>query len=319
MLDPYPPAAHSQVGVVFNPRSHRNGAAAHAAEGLPGVHVAAPARRSDLKAVLADFAARGIDCLAISGGDGTVRDVLTAGMPVFGDRWPQMAVIPSGKTNALNLDLGAPRGWTVAGVIDALGDGRKVVRRPLRVRDVNGGGELYGFVFGAGLFTVATHAGQDAHRLGAFNALAVGATTMWSFLQTMFGSDRNVFRRGAPIRLRTGKDLAEVPRAERGDPARRLLVFASSLERYPMGLKPFPETRDVRAIVVDNPRRRLFATGALVAYGWASPWLERMGLHRLAAEVLRVDLTEGFVLDGETFPGGSYELTLGPPLTFVVP
>ena len=52
--------------------------------------------------------------LVINGGDGTVRDVLTAGLDVFGEHWPALAVLPKGKTNALNVDLGAPAGWSLA-------------------------------------------------------------------------------------------------------------------------------------------------------------------------------------------------------------
>jgi hypothetical protein len=77
--------------VIFNPRSHRNRTLRDAAEALPNVIVASPAKRGELGAVLAGFVEKGVECIAISGGDGTVRDVLTAGMPVFGDRWPLLA------------------------------------------------------------------------------------------------------------------------------------------------------------------------------------------------------------------------------------
>ena len=315
-----PPASAKAptIGVVFNPRSHRNRKVVDAVQALPGVIVASPGKRGELRGVLAGFAERGVDCIAISGGDGTVRDVITAGMPVFGSRWPLLAVVPSGKTNALAVDLGAPKGWAVSDVIEALEEGGRRVRRPLRVR-AEDGSELYGFVLGAGLFTVAISAGQDAHRLGAFDSLAVGATTGWAILQTLLGSYRNVFRRGAAMRIRTGEELVELPRVGRGDPARRAVVLAASLERFPMGMSPFPPGDGVRMFVIDNPRRRLFAAGPLIAYGWDSPWLARMGFHRFAASRVGLEIDDAFILDGEAFAGGRYEITLGPPLTFVVP
>ena len=55
------------------------------------------------------------------------------------------------------------------------------------------------------------------------------------------------------------------------------------------------------------------------AAGWDGPWLERMGLHRCATTRILLDLGDRFILDGEAFPAGSYEITPGPALSFVVP
>jgi hypothetical protein len=307
------------VGVIFNPRSHRNARLRRAAEEQPGAIVASPAKRGELGAVLAGFAEQRVECIAISGGDGTVRDVLTAGMPVFGDNWPPIAVIPSGKTNALNADLGSPKHWTLAEATAALRDGGRVVRRPLVVRDLVGGGELVGFVFGAGLFTVAVGAGQDAHRLGAFDSLAVIATTAWGVIQTILGSDRNPWRRGAEMRVRIGADGQELPRSGTGDPARRAMLLASTLERFSAGIRPFGDRQGMKLAVMDHPRRRLMAMIPAVATGWESPWLEKMGLHQCETTRIVLDVGDRFILDGEAFPAGSYEITEGPRLSFVVP
>jgi hypothetical protein len=321
--EPSPPSAPSpgspKVGVIFNPRSHRNARLRHAAEALPNAIVASPAKRGELGAVLAGFAEQGVRCIAISGGDGTVRDVLTAGMPVFGDRWPVLAVVPAGKTNALNLDLGAPKHWTLAQAVAALGDGERIVRRPLVVKDLAGGGELVGFVLGAGLFTVAVSAGQDAHRLGAFDGLAIVATAAWGLLQALFGSDRNLWRRGAPMRVRTGPEDYELPRSDRGDPARRAMLLASTLEGFAFGIKPFGARTGLKLAVMDYPRRRLMAMIPAIACGWDRPWLETVGVHRCETSRIVLDLGDRFILDGEAFPAGSYEITPGPALSFVVP
>ena len=37
------------------------------------------------------------------------------------------------------------------------------------------------------------------------------------------------------------------------------------------------------------------------------------------SDALRVDLGDRFILDGEAFPAGRYQLSLGPKLRFVVP
>ena len=309
----------AKIGVIFNPRSHRNARLRDAAEALPNAIVASPAKRGELAGVLAGFAEQGVRCIAISGGDGTVRDVLTAGMPLFGDKWPAIAVIPAGKTNALNVDLGAPKHWTLGEAAAALHDGNRVTRRPLVVRDLAHGGELIGFVFGAGMFTVAVSAGQDAHRLGAFDSFAVIATAAWGVLQAVFGSDRNLWRRGAPMRVLTGAEGHELPRSGRGDPARRAMLLASTLEGFAFGIKPFGNRTGLKLGVMDYPGRRLMASIPAVACGWDGPWLEKAGLHRCETTRIVLELGDRFILDGEAFPMGHYEITMGPPLSFVVP
>ncbi len=313
------PRSAASVGVVFNPRSHRNAKLRETVAGLPGVHVAAPARRADLRPALEDFIAKGIGCLVISGGDGTVRDVLTAGLPLFGEDWPELAVIPAGKTNALNVDLGAPKDWDVVGVIAALDQGRRVIRRPLVVRDLESGAELIGFIFGAGIFTAAIAAGQDAHRLGAFDSLAVGATTAWGVIQSMFGTDRNVWRRGVAMRIRTGAERSDLPRSRWGDPARRTMLLASTLDKFPAGTRPFGSLEGFKLAVIDHPRRRVMAAIPAIAAGWEGAWLAANGFHQLATTRIEIDLEGRFILDGEAFPAGRYEIVPGPPLSFVVP
>ncbi|MFA9200513.1 MAG: diacylglycerol kinase family protein [Cypionkella sp.] len=318
-VPPPHPASGRAIGVVFNPRSHRNQRGEPAGAALPGVMVAAPERRADLRPALERFAAAGAECIAISGGDGTVRDVLTAGMPLFGDHWPALAVIPAGKTNALGVDLGLPKEWHVAAVAAALGEGRRVVRRPLVVRDLEGNGALAGFVFGAGIFTTAIAAGQDAHRLGAFDSLAVGATAAWGLAQALLGSDRNRWRRGVPMTIRTGPELRELPRTRWGAPDRRTLLLAATLENLPLGVKPFGDLTGLKLAVLDHPRRRVLAMVPAIAAGWQSDWLARNGVHRCATSRIELALGDRFILDGEAFPAGRYEIAPGPELSFVVP
>ena len=178
-----------RIGVIYNPRSHRNKGQDLDCTERPGITVARPDRREDIASALADFAQQGIDYLIINGGDGTVRDVLTMGQAVFGETWPALAILPKGKTNALNVDLGAPAGWNLSDAIAAYASGRRIVRRPLSVkREGAGDTPMLGFIFGCGAFTLGVEVGQDAHDLGFFNSLAVGATGAWGVLQALFGS-----------------------------------------------------------------------------------------------------------------------------------
>jgi hypothetical protein len=84
-------------------------------------------------------------------------------------------------------------------------------------------------------------------------------------------------------------------------------------------MKPFGNRRGLKLGVIDHPRRRLMAAIPAIACGWDGLWLEKMGMHRCETDRILLELRGRFILDGEAFPEGSYEITQGPPLTFVVP
>lgn len=320
--DARPPRIETpSVGVIYNPRSHRNRGQDLNLGVRANIFVAQPADTASLQDALARFAARGIDYLAINGGDGTVRDVLTAGLPVFGDTWPDLAVLPKGKTNALNVDLGAPTGWTIGAAISAWSTARRIVRRPLRVDPLDRDAPaMLGFIFGAGAYTLGIRAGQDAHRLGAFDSLAVGVTATWGVLQGLLGTDRNAWRRGVDMQIALGPEGRPMPRSDLGDPARRHFILASTLERFPAGLKPFGNAQaGLKLTVVDYPKRRLLLRMPAALTGRGPDGLEQWGLHRLNADPVDITVADEIILDGEAFPAGQYRLSSGPELRFLVP
>lgn len=322
-LPPTPSAAgKARIGVVYNPRSHRNKGRDLDEAARPGVVVAQPKEREDLPQHMADFAARGVEYVIINGGDGTVRDVLTAALPAFGDKLPAFAVLPKGKTNALNVDLGAPSGWSLGEAIDAFESGKRITRRPLEIKPVEGEEHgLIGFILGAGAITVGIDAGQDAHKMGAFDSLAVGATAVWGVVQALFGSDSNVWRRGVPMRILLGDAREELPHAGVGDPARRELLLASTLERFPAGLKPFGPLREgLKLVVFDHPRRRVIVALPYAIFAGHTPaWMKQLGFRQLVGESFVLDIDDKFILDGEAFPKGRYRVAPGPALDFIVP
>lgn len=314
------------VGVIYNPRSHRNLGADFDCGLSPHVHIAQPGARAQLPAALAELAARGIDLLVINGGDGTVRDVLTCGRPIFGDDWPAIAVLPKGKTNALTVDLGLPDHWTLHDAIHALDHGQRVRRRPIEVTPLHaseaeaGLARVSGFILGAGAFTTATRAGQSAHRLGAFNSLAVGVTALWALTQSLFAGRGNAWRRGA--RMRIGLGAGDVPMAHsgHGDPDMRQILFASTLERLPAGIRPFGFLKSgLKLVALDQISRRTTALIPLVVAGKVQSRLRERGIHQLAASQFTLSIDDQFILDGEAFPAGDYLVGQGPELSFVSP
>lgn len=303
-----------RIGIVCNPKSHRNRGAEYAA-GVPGatrVMIAAPRTREALADTLAEFAAARIDLLVIDGGDGTVRDVLTGAGAIWGGDWPAIAVIPSGKTNALALDLGIPAGWSINDALEAATAGRTVRRRPLEIARGDGGRPLRGFLFGAGAFVGGTDLAQHTHRAGAFNGVAVGLAVAWAIGQTLFGSDAGRWRAGERMRLR-------LPGCE-AEERRRYMLLATTLQRLPLGIKVFGEVAGgMRVFDVDGPPRRVLTTLPAILTGRASGWLETHGYRRREAASFDLCMDAGFVLDGERFPGGSLTVRQGPLLSFVAP
>ncbi len=308
------------VGLIRNARSHRNAGGGNGGGDPEGVIVTTPRRRNELPGILQDFAARGVDCVAIDGGDGTVRDVLTCGAGIFGDSWPVLIVLPNGKTNALALDLGIPVGWTLNEALEALRLGHAVRRKPIVITQCDDPtAQVRGFIMGAGVFNRTIALGQRSHDLGAFNAAAIGMTAVWSVLQAMFGGRDNPWRRGTKMRLRDGSGV-ELPHHGGLPVEERFFLFASTLENFPFGIDPFRGiSESLRVALLDNPRRSLLLRILALARGTASAATMRRGAHALGTEALEMELSDSFILDGEAFPAGHYRMTTGAKLRFVVP
>lgn len=303
-----------RIGVITNMRSHRNRMGKGVA--LPeetGIMIRTPRSQAALGGTLAAFAAAKIELLVIDGGDGTVRDVLTAAPTYFGDRMPQLAVVPSGKTNALAFDLGVPNGWTIADAVAAAEAGSFRQRAPLEIRRVgNPDSAVRGFLFGAGAFVRATALAQRTHRAGAFNGLAVGLSLTLALTQTMFGTANNVWRRGERMTILS----------EDGHVADRAfyIVLGSTLENLPLGLKPFGHPRPgLKMLAVDAPPRRMMVNVPALLTGSERPGLERDGYHRGDPRMIELSVDSGFILDGEHYDGGTLTITTGEPLLFAVP
>lgn len=314
------PSAPTRIGLISNPRSRRNKLTGPPAAPA-GVLAAAPRTRSELRDVLERFAQERLDLLIIDGGDGTVRDVLTCAGDAWEGCWPRLAVLPSGKTNALAIDLGTPRDWTLEQALAAARVGRVATRSPVAVeRRDEAGSPVRGFLFGAGAFVAATALAQRTHRAGAFNGVAVGLALSWAVGQTMVGSPDGEWRRGERMRIRHhGRSVAMHDAALSTDRAQYVLL-ASTLERLPLGIRPFGAKRPgLKTLAIDAPPRHMAAAAAALLAGSEAAWLERSGYHRVDAPALDLDLDGEFILDGEVFPAGSYRIYEGAPLSFVVP
>lgn len=309
-----------RVGLISNPRSHRNKGGSSTLRRHPGVIGRTPQSRAELRDVLVMFARRGISTLAIDGGDGTVRDVLTCAGEIWSTRWPDILLLPRGKTNALALDVGVPAAWSLEEGLAAAARGRYAVRSPLEVVSAGGTGTtVRGFILGVGAFVDATALAQRTHRAGAFNGAAVGLALTWAIAQTLAGGANNPWRAGSRIGLSFDPEADRMHGTVPDGIADRYLLLASTLNRLPIGLKPFGTPRPgLKTLVVDAPPRQLAAMLGPLLAGSEAGWLERRGYHRVDAKHLSVDMDTGFILDGELFPAGAYRISEAQPLRFVI-
>ena len=306
-------AGAPRVAIVSNPRSRRNQASALSGNVAPGMLAAAPTTPQHLADTLAAFAAQRIDLLVIDGGDGTVRDVITAADAAFGATLPPIAVLPSGKTNALAFDLGVPLDWSAADARAALASGRSKTRSPVEIV-TESGKVLRGFLFGAGGFVRATELAQRTHRIGAFGAAAVALSLAGAIAQTMAGGKNNPWRTGDRMRI---VDLATGEVNERD----LYLLLGSTLTRLPLGTRPLGHIEaGLNILAIDAPPRLVPIAAAGILAGMEGKWLQRLGYHhRHAAPAFQLSLSGGFILDGELFPGGTLTVRTGAPIRFITP
>ncbi len=306
--------ALTKVGVVHNPRSHANRQQAAGAR-PEGIFWVEPATPQALALDMQRFAAAGVDLVIIDGGDGTVREVLTALPDAYGDKPPVLAILASGKTNILALDLGPRRGWDLDAILRRAAEVEPFykTRTPLEVSWADPTRHpVRGFVFGLGAFVRATQMSQSVHRMGAYHSLSVALTLAGAAFGTLFGGRRDQWRHGVAL---TGQvDDQPLPLGE------RFVLMATTLKRLPFGLRPFgPPTDAMKVLDVDGPPRRLLAALPTLLAGRAAPWLGRNGYRRQEAERLTISVPEPVIVDGEVFPGGEIVVRRGAPMRFLAP
>jgi len=302
-----------RVGVVRNPMSHANIGRADGPSTPDAVLLVEPATTEALEQDLQAFAQCGVSLLVIDGGDGTIRDVLSLASRVFGEAMPLIALIPSGKTNVLAIDLGVPTDWTLAQAMAAAKSQTAVIkhRAPLEVSWDDGRPSLRGFVFGLGAFVRATSLAQNVHKAGAFHSIAVAMSVLGALVGTVMGGKRDQWRAGVPLCLAI--DGEETRTAD------RFIVLATTLKRLPFGVKPFgPPREGLKFLDVDAPPRGLPGAFPALLAGKDSAWTPRNGYRRGDASKLRITTDQPLVVDGDVYEGGcGVTVTLAPTLRFL--
>jgi hypothetical protein len=261
------------------------------------------------------LAEAGCELLVIDGGDGTVREVLSALPAAFGDAPPLLSVIASGKTNILAFDLGVRGSWTLDAVLASAGqtDARIRLRSPLEVtRKGSAGLPLRGFVFGAAGLVRGHALASGLHRAHVFHNISVALTLAGAVGQVAFGAADDAWRRGEPLTLSVDDGPVR--------PGPRLVTMATTLQRLPFRMRPFgPARHGLKFLDADAPPRQLARAVPTLLWGRGEGWLTKNGYRRGDAHTLRLTVEGSVFLDGEVYAGGDLTVTEGPRLRFLTP
>ncbi|MFM2041499.1 MAG: hypothetical protein RLY86_75 [Pseudomonadota bacterium] len=317
-----------RLGLIRNPKSTRNtrgrGDMREQAARMLGFYFAEPATPADLAEVLADFARNEVGIVVIDGGDGTVREVLTALPVAYGTELPAVSILAAGKTNLIAADVGTS-GYGEKGFWRLVEDARKgrlgthIRRRPvLEARwDDGSHAPVRGMFMGAAAFTTGTALAQNVHASGLNHGPAVAATILGTLYRTLFGSDPDRMLDGEPMTI-----VADGDNSRRQ--GHRFLFLATTLHRLVLGLWPFwgAGDRPIRYLDIAAYPERLPRAVVPLLRGRPTEWMLADGYHSAVASEIRMELTHDFIMDGEVFsPGPGRVVRLSAPTTidFVVP
>jgi len=321
-----------RVGVISNPlsrhnvsRHDRDSAFAAAVHDFPDLPHAQPRTLAELDEALAEFRRREVRIVAVNGGDGTLREVLTALPRAYGGEEPDVALLPAGKINLAARVLGraggrvgdAPAG--LRRLLDAA-RGRTLRRVEWPVLEIawrdRPERRMRGFLFGAAGFTAGTRlAYSHVHRAGFHDAAAVALSIAAGMASTLFGRRRRDLLAGEAMEVRVD---GGPPRG-----GRHFLTLATTLDRLVLGLTPFwgGGNGPIRWLDVPAPPKRLTAALLPTLRGRPRPWMLEAGYASGRADGIAVALSHPFVVDGELFePGaGGVALSAGRRVGFVAP
>jgi hypothetical protein len=322
VIDPAPcVTAPTRIGIIVNRRSHageRSRAGLDAMQASdPDLSVAAPCDRAALQEALRRFAAEGVGLLVVSGGDGTVRDVLSALSDAYPGTWPDLAILPAGNTNLAARALGSAGtgAGALARLLAAARSGR-LRYRSCPVLQVSWIGQperpvLRGFLLGAAAMVDAKRlADAEVHRRGLHRGLAVLTTIALTAVRALAGKGR--LRGGTTMRI----GLDDGPPVE----GNRFLLLATTLDRLLFGLWPFwgKGTGAIHLLDIDAPARRLMAALFAVWLWRPRPWMLQEGYRSARAGRIRLQLEQPFVLDGDQFDPGPDGVLLSAPASIRV-
>lgn len=311
-----------RLGLIHNPRSQRNrrARALRLPDGLP---YAAPATQPELLAALRGFAADGVGLVAVSGGDGTLREVATMLPQAYGERLPALSLLAAGNANVVAADVGsAGHGQAALERLLAAAAADRYARRTrrplLRARWPDLAlPPVLGFFGGAAVLARATrHANEQVLSRGVTHKASVAVTVASSVWRAAHG---------VPGWLGAEAMGIAVDDAGRRD-GPRFIFLATTLQQLVLGLWPFwdGEGRDapLHWLDIDSPPPRLWRSLRPLLRGRPNARMLADGYRSGRAARIVLHTEDPMVIDGEIFmpgPGGVVELDAGPVVEFLTP
>lgn len=316
-----------KVGIISNLCSQRNKRGLSRFDevltGCTDVLHAKLERTTGMPEALADFARREVGLLVLNGGDGTVQAALTGLLAHHGQEpLPLLAVLPSGMTNMIANDVGAPKNSrrALARLIPMALENRlepRIVKRTvIRMNHAPERPPLYGMFFGsAGICRAIQVCRQKVHVLG-IEASAAARVTLAGLVAGYLLRPRalNGVFRGESIGV--GFDGEEITEDS------YLLVLATTLERLVLNSRPFwgRERGPLRYTSIAYPPARLARSIIPLLYGGPDRKLPRDDYFSRNVNEIRLSLECPYTLDGEIFEpirGAPVLLSCGPRVGFI--
>jgi diacylglycerol kinase (ATP) len=308
----------SGIGIITNPHSKLNkrnpGRAA-----LLGYILGSQGRLEvtntleDLGRVAKEFKDRGVEILAINGGDGTISRTLTAFIKEYGPTpLPKISLLRGGTINMLasNLGIVGTPEQVLYRLVESYAEGAEFASRKIKTIAVEG---HYGFLFGNGV-AAAFLKEYYQHKSGPLGAF------LWSlrvWLSSLFGG---------PLFSRVMRDLDVTLLADSGPAIRHstVSVLSSTVEKMPLGYPLFTHMKNYQqgmeiCSFTFNAKDAIWQFPIIMLRNQNKPINGKMSLvcHELTLEA---DQPFDYTLDGELFVshGSKLQIKMGPDIDFAL-
>ena len=306
-------------GLLCNPRSgrlaRRSSVLREVAKGFPGGLYREACDPAAIGQACRELVGEGADIIIVLGGDGTLQAVLDQVLLAAGATSPPLAVVPCGSTNMTAIDLGCGR---APGRI--LGDLRQRLLRdeniPLAARPVlrvhpGSRPPLYGMFFGMGIIATGVRYFRERVRGRGLTGETASAIALLRMLFRLVGG------RSAPLQVRYSEDQGPVIDGS------LLLLFASTLDRLLLGMRPYwgREQAPMHVTAIRDRPRQLWRSLPPLARGRGDR-LDEHDFRSRNLHTLELEFDGDFVLDGEIHagqPGQSLRIDTAGPVRFAIP
>jgi diacylglycerol kinase (ATP) len=311
-----------QIGLIVNPRSRHNqrhpeSACEYEAMGCGLVDVKSPDDFNDLISIIRDFKENKVSYLGISGGDGTIHQVLSVLIDEYSpEPIPKILLLGDGTMNNIAHSIGMSAG------------GKKVLTRFLaklkkgtlkyQTRNtlvING---KHCFLFGCGLVSNFLIEAYSGGQKGLKRNIIVIWMSMIEAFKTVFIKDRSSLKIMKPLEadiIVEGKKL----------PINSIVgLLAGTVEKIGMGMRPLSKARKTAGhfhlIATETPPVEILFNVIPIGAGIGLLLGDRRYFDMTANEFeIRSKIPFGYTMDGDMYSSdGFLKVSVGQEVSFVV-